>query len=885
MRIRQITLLIGFMLFALLIRAQDEPKLTAEEIESYSEQSKQMVKYLEGTLNFLGDSNEVASEKDIIINQSFLKMFESDEVQIEDDLDENREIPISKDVQAYLKDIDFFYKTVTFTFEVNSVEQFINEKNQVYFKVTTTRELQGITIDGDTVNNNQVRYLEVNLDPYKQDLKIASMYTTQPDIKRELRYWWNNLSVEWRNFLGEQVGAVYDTLPLSRIVYFEDSLIVIERPEERILFDSVIVSDGDTLSFEGIDNSRPIVGDIVQLIDTVIIAVPDSISAEITPIYKRLRQLDGMKVLDVSADSLLTDLVPVSQLSELTEINLSNSQITDLSPLRNLNKLEKLNCSGSTVASINDLRYASSLANLDCSQTNISDISVAANFKKLNTLNLSSSRVKSILPLVGLPVLSQLSLSGITLDKPEELRELNTLKYLDLSNSGFENINSLDSLFQLQNLNIDSTSIIQLDSLENLASLSILQANHTGITDLSPLENLTSLQIIYCDNSGINGKEARRFMQINESCLVIYNTEKLRNWWIEMPEAYKNIIQSKMTISDVVTTEEIHAVINQTKVDLSGHNEIQTLEPLKMLHRLEELNIEDTPIYDLSPLSGLTNLKVLNMNNTKVEDLSPLSSHSNLKTIYCKQTGVNDLLPLRNSSGLQIVYAEGSGIQQSNVLELQQSVPACLVIYQSNLLQAWWTDLNEAWQNVFHNHLKMDEQPSPENLQALVDLTTITVNDNLSIQNLNPLHLFVRLTELNVSKTAVSDISPITTLANIRVLNLPNNPVNDLTTLDQLINLEELNIENTSVEDLEFVGTLSHLRILNIAGTKIKSLKPIRDLQNLEKLFINNTDIKSLKPIEKMVNLKIIRCYNTKLKASKVQGYKSSHPGVEVVFY
>ncbi|RLD38334.1 MAG: leucine-rich repeat domain-containing protein, partial [Bacteroidetes bacterium] len=100
------------MLFALLIRAQDEPQITAEEVEAYSEQSKQMVKYLEGTLNFLGDPNEVASEKDIIINQSFLKMFENDEVQIEDDLDENREIPISKDVQAYLKDIDFFYKTV-----------------------------------------------------------------------------------------------------------------------------------------------------------------------------------------------------------------------------------------------------------------------------------------------------------------------------------------------------------------------------------------------------------------------------------------------------------------------------------------------------------------------------------------------------------------------------------------------------------------------------------------------------------------------------------------------------------------------------------------------------------------------------------------------------
>jgi len=885
MRIRQITLLLGFIFASLLIQAQEEPQLTAEEIEAYSEQSKQMVKYLEGTLNFLGDPNEVALEKEVIINQSFLKMFQSDEVQIEDDLDENREIPISKDVQAYLKDIDFFYKSVVFTYEVNTVEQFVNENKQVYFKVTASRNLQGITIEDDTVNNNQVRYLEVNLDAYKQDLKIASIYTTQPDVKRELRYWWNNLTVEWRNFFSEQVDPVYDTLPLNRIVYFEDSLIVIERPEQQILTDSVIVSEGDTLSFEGIDDSRPIVGDIVQIIDTVIIGVPDTIAVDIAPIYKRLVQIDGMKVLDISADSLLMDLAPVSQLSDLVEINLSNSLVSDLDPLRNLNKLEKINCSGSAVIVINDLRYAANLTAFDCSQTGISDISVVANFKKLNSLKLSNSAVKSILSLAELPALSQLSLSGITLDNPEELGNLSAVTNLDLSNSGFDNIDPLDSLFQLQNLNIDSTAIVSLAPLRKLQSLSTIEANHTQITDLSPLENLASLKIIYCDNSGITDEEAIRFMQQNENCLVIYNTEKLRLWWDEMPVTYKDIIHSKMTVSEPVSTEEMHAIINLTKIDLSGHIEIQSLEPLKILHRLEELNIEGTSIQDLSPLSGLTNLKVLNLNNTKVEDLSPFNSHANLKTVRCENTQVSDLLPLKNNSFLQIVYCEGSGILQFNVLELKQSIPECLVIYQTNKLQAWWTDLNEGWQSVFHDQLEMDEQPSPEQLQALVDLTTISLNDNSSIQNLNPLYIFVRMTELNVSKTSVTDISPITTLPNLRVLNLPNNPISDLATLAQLTNLEELNIENTSVEDLDLVGTLAHLRILNISGTKINNLKPIRDLQNLEKLFINNTDIKNLKFIEKMESLKELRCYNTRLKASKVDEFKLTHPGMEVVFY
>mgnify|MGYP001311042276 FL=1 len=113
MQVKQILALSIFLIFSNIYAfCQTQTKLTAEEIEAYAQQSRQMVSYLEGTLNFLGNPDEVASEKDIIINESYAKMFVDEDVQIEDDLDENREIALSKDVQAYLKDIDFFYKKV-----------------------------------------------------------------------------------------------------------------------------------------------------------------------------------------------------------------------------------------------------------------------------------------------------------------------------------------------------------------------------------------------------------------------------------------------------------------------------------------------------------------------------------------------------------------------------------------------------------------------------------------------------------------------------------------------------------------------------------------------------------------------------------------------------
>lgn len=171
MRYRSIVLLFTFFSILFTAVSQETVELTPQQVEEYTEQSKQIIQFLEGTLNFLGDDTQLPSDKDVIINESYLKFFRDDEVQVEDDLDENREISLSKDVQAYLKDVDFFFNNVTFTFNIEKVEQQVNDNGQLFFKVTMNRHLQGITIENDTVDNNMIRYAEINLDPAQKDLK------------------------------------------------------------------------------------------------------------------------------------------------------------------------------------------------------------------------------------------------------------------------------------------------------------------------------------------------------------------------------------------------------------------------------------------------------------------------------------------------------------------------------------------------------------------------------------------------------------------------------------------------------------------------------------------------------------------------------------------
>ncbi|HJN06825.1 MAG TPA: hypothetical protein QF480_09435 [Bacteroidales bacterium] len=859
--------------------AQSDSTLTLEQINHYSDQSKQLISYLEGTVNFLGDPNELPSDKDMIINNSFLKIFASDKVQIEDDLDENRKLPLNKDVQAYLKDIDFFYKKVNFGFEIEKTEQLVTDSGVIVFKFTLNRHLEGITVNNDTVNNNQLRFIEINLDPLQRDLKIASIYTTKVREKEELKYWWNNMPTDWKNFFGKSI-IVYDTLPFKNIIEFSDSTIITMKWAEVVSADTIIVVDDI--------NTDPVLlaGDTALIVyETGSVMVLDTIKVNTSTIYRILNTLKSIRRIDLSDNLIIRNLIPVSELTDLVEINISNTLIEDLSPIRNLNKLEIFNCSGSPVTALEPLRYVTTMKELYCSNTSIERIGILSNMEELSELDLSNSSITSLDALRGLNKLAHLKISKTNVTNLSPLNNLSSLSDLNISNTKVKTLTTIDSLISLQNLNIDNTHIYNLQPISYYTDLSILQANNTSIADLNPLSNLSLLKVIYCDNSNVTMAEANRFMDANPQCLVIYNSQELINWWNALTVEWKDIFRTKFSITPPVTKEKLHQLINQTSLSVAYNRNIHSLQPLRMLHRLEELDIQNTSISDLTPLSGLNNLETLNLNETNVNTLEPLSSLHNLKQISFENTEIDELKPLSGSNFLEIIYCDKSKIKAAKALSFKNMHNSCLIIYQSQKLRLWWDNLDAVWEQMFIDQFNLSANPSNEELQELVDLTALEIKNNVSLNNLTPLHIFVRLEQLTVSNTSITDISPITSLTGLKKLNISSNPIFDLGLINKLTGLEELSIENTSVEDLEPISGLKRLISLNIAGTRMKSLKYIQGLNNLEKLYINNTRIKSLKPIIELSKLMLLQCYNTSIRSSRVEEFKISHPQTEVVFY
>tara|TARA_Y100000385_G_scaffold289529_1_gene359268 strand:- start:1656 stop:4289 length:2634 start_codon:yes stop_codon:yes gene_type:complete len=868
---------ITVVLLPIFLIGQADSAISISQINKYETQTKQLINYLQGTLNFIGDPNEIPSEKDIIFNESYLKLFASDMVQIEDDLDENRDLPLNKDVQAYLKDIDFFFKEARFSFEIENTESIITDSNKIVFKVTLNRNLQGITVENDTINNNQLRYIEINLDPNQKDLKIASIYTTKIQEEEEIRNWWNDMSNEWKNYFGKSV-IVFDTLPFRNILWFSDSSVVVSKWVKEYVSDTLIIDENpQTDPFLPEDS-------LMVYYDTTFLEVQDTIMANTSIVFNLLKTFRGVKSLDLSNNQIIKDLKPISELSQLKEINIINTNINDLEPIRNLKNIEVLNCSGSAVEDLSSLRYLSSLISLNLSSTKLVDLTAIGGLENITKLNISNSHVEDITPLETIYSLNQLDISHTRINNLSPICELPHLSDVNISSTSVKSLEKISSLTSIQHLNIDSTLIYSLVPLSNFENMTVLQANNTNISSLKPLENKKKLKIIYCDNSKIDINEANNFMDENPGCLVIYNSQELEKWWQDLSMEWRNLFKQEYNISDSVSVEKLHELIQERRISVAFNKQIYDIKPLSIMHRLNEVYLQGTSISDLTPISGLSNIEELNISNTEIISLEPLSSLRRIRIIKLENTRIDNLSSLESAS-LRIIYCDNTLVREGEALRFKNTHPKTVVIYQSDNLRMWWNNLDDSWKDEFIGMLKLPLSPSNMDLQNMVDTESIQVIDNPSILNLNPLHKFLRLKELVINSTSITDISPIISLVTIEKLDISKNPISQVNSISELKYIKELLIRNTSVDDLEPISLISGLLKLDMGGTKIKSLKYIARLTKLEELYINNTRIKSIKPLLQLSNLNYLKCYNTLIKPSKINEYKRQMPNVEVVFY
>lgn len=885
---KNILYIIVLLLLAFPLNAQTKKEATPDktELDNYRYQAEKLVEYFAETLNFLGDSTTISKERQIIINESYLKMFK-DEDHIEDDLIEDRMVPVYKDIRGYLRDIGFFYKHVHFEYVIQDIEHFYNSRKEINFRVTVNRHLIGKTIKNELVENNMIRYIEIDLDHAHEILKIVSIYSTRLEEKEDIEIWWALLPNYWKSYFAKDI-PLENGLFLSDVVAFNDSIISFPYTEEFVqkLSDSSFILVDSSYKNLNVNNfeyfaqfSNP-----TDSNSTIILPKRINIKYSGASLHSIIGNMMKQISVNISNQSIYSDLSPLVKMTYLKELNLSGTPINNILDLRNLNNLEVLNISNTSISDISPLQYLINIKSIDFSNTNISDISTISYNSALEEIKMNNTPVSDIFPLARLTELKKLWMNHTAIHDISALANNNKMEIISFHNTNVSNCDVLKGYPNLIMAGMNDTKMGNISNLNGLSKLQNIFINNTSVSDISKLDNMESLTRIYCDGSKISKQSAVEYMNLYPTTLVVFESAHLQKWWSSQPDNLKQLWKEMMKTNANPDNDLLHKMVIIKELDFSFRN-ISSIDFLSEMLMLENLNLSGNSITTLSPLSNITTLQYINVSKTKINDITPIINNTLLNTIIANETPIvnfETIIPLKK---LTLIECDQSSIIDKTVDEIIHQNPICLVIYRTVKNKIWWDNLSSSWKDVFSTAINSNSTPDKYDLQRIVNLKTINISNNRSINNLDCLQPFRYLQKLIVAGTGLTTIDEVNNITSLTYLDFSNNPIENIDKLTGLINLDTLLMENTQIKKIDFVSKFSNLRHLNISGTQVKNLRPLATSHNLVSIDFNNTSVSNISPLLELNNLQQIKAYRTKISASKIEDFKLRNPSCDVIYY
>lgn len=766
----------------------EQPKPKQSDPVEDEKRVKDMISFLTYMLNTLGSSNTSARDKEVLITESYAKIFRDAKVQVEDDLDENRSVITNKDVVAYLKDINFFFKDAVFELNIDKITRGVNADNQTFYKVSLHRNLTGTTADGKTVDNTCPRFVEVNFNPKDQDLKIVSIYTKEFDEKSTLTRWWNELSLEWQAVFRKKFN----------------------------LADSVRISDIKRItSAEDLDISG---NKFIQS-------------------FEPLSQLRSVKILNLSQTGI-DDLSPIRNLGELTDLNLSNTNVSDLAPLKYFSKLTKLNLNSTSVSDIRILPRMQKLQWLDLGYTKITDLSPITGLTDLTVLNLQSTKFSDLSPIQGLLQMAELNISRTAIQDLSSIKTLKNLRTLNCDSTRIQNIAALADLENLKAFYANSTQIADLQPLQKLTHLEKIYCDRSSITkNTADAFMLAHPKVTVVYNS--------HDLQAWWSALTPDWKEILIKG-AKLPKEPSSEELSRMGNLDSIN---VHGSVKDLEplkkfprlhVVIAKRTPIQDLSTIKDLKEIRYLDVSETGVVDFSPISQFTKLTILKAEACKISSIEPLQKIKSLQKIYVDETAINNINAvefLQANSNCLLVYktvhlrrwwnnlSEGwRDVFLSQLKDTTRESLHKLVEQESfHFKDAPVNDLSGLSEFIRLKELHFSGTAitavvPEENLKSLRSLQA----SNSPIQTIQFVGLLGELENLDISNTPIDDITPIWTLQKLKTLNCAGTQIRRLDAVEKIEGLEVLDCSNTNVSKLAPLDYL-HLTSLKCYNTRVSN--------------------------------------------------------------
>ncbi len=772
------------------------------------EQAAAMVEAVEYYFNLVGSKRTKTQEKETIINESYKKLFLNDRVQVEDDLQENRSTQIFKDIQAYLKDIDFFFQEVLFDFEINKIERLYTTDSLPYFKADITRNLSAIGIQGDTLKISGQRFIELNFDGPQREIKVASIYTDKIDRARQLKSWWLNLSLGWKKIFQDEIGIYDDSLTVDELTRIAG-------------MDSLDLSNNDQV-------------------------------VNLDPIYV-LTDLAYLKL----SNSFITDLSPLLSINRLKVLDVSETSVHDLSPLKYHTDIEKMILYGCHITDFGVLGFFEKLKVLDMRDSQIADLSFISSLISLNELNLSGTAGGNSIAFSSLKKLQILSLKNSMLTDLNGFGGLESLNELNLEATGVNDIQNLSGLSKLSVLNISNTKVKDISALIKMKSLKKVYVDDLPLGEAqidSFIKNNDALLIR-------NTEELQLWWSELSEAWKTLLADKLR---VENPSSEELVrllnIESLDADNAGLKTLEPLRLLNKLRALNVSNNNIKSLLGISELKNLTSIMLNNTNVSDLSILKTFTKLERIEAENTKVREVSMLTSLKDMNYLNVDGATIDKASVyalLASNPSLKVRFQTGALNRWWS--SLSEDFKRFL---GENMKLTAKPSSDELHQLI---SLKQIEINGPLNSEELIYFDEFFQLESLvlvrtGLTDLDQLSESETLKSLSITETPLDGLISLLKFKSLTKLDISNTPINDLEPLSSLTQLRELNFSGTTVKRLRGLDELKALEVVDCSNTRVSRLDELLELSALKQVVcfnsrLNSKDIEGLKSAQPKVSV------------------------------
>ena len=560
----------------------------------------------------------------------------------------------------------------------------------------------------------------------------------------------------------------------------------------------------------------------------------------------QLKYLTTLTHLDVSDNPGIRDLSPLSELTGLTSLSLTNCGLSDDNPQKNLQFLKplfglvELDLSGNTVQNVSSLASLSHLNKLYLSGNKVIDIAPLTSLANLSTLYLDNNAIHSMAALISSPYLKEgdvVSLVGNPLDcndvgvLADELFVMT--QGIDLAPACGCTTYCTDGGCTLTDGTFACTDCPggriggrcdRLPPCEGAIQFagSLVEKAVRGALQIPPESPVQATDMLMLDHLTIVGDDISQY--------------------VEYPDRTLWEVVGTTPITDLTG---LHCAPNLTSLSISSPD-IHFRETLKHLTGLTTLAIQYADADDLAALTDIPHLRNLSIKSRTPLSMDSLAELHELESLHLSVANANismlgHLPHLTDFSTDALVTGIGA-LPNLTRVTLTRIGPEVVDMVG---------ELNN--RPILHMDLSGNQLTSLSFLKGFTRLTSLVLRDNL-ISDLSPLQGY-EILSLDVSHNSIIDLSPLSTMSELNTLQAADNRLTNINPLKKNGQLTVLDISDNEVTDLTPLAHLTALQALKASGNAVTDINPLLSLPALERLEILQNPLADITLLNRMSTL------------------------------